>query len=145
MFESRLSIPLSNREERKFIFALVVLKCLLFAYLFFQYSSYWQSGPIEGLAVHAGDTSGYFNPAESLAQGQGYASVCRMPAFVPIYSGVSAVFNPFVAYQFVVILQFVFGILSVVWVARLAGHLAQNKKAYYIAGSIYAASLLIAG
>ena len=143
MFESRLSIPLSNREERNFIFALVLFKCLLFAYLFFQYSNYWQSGPVEGLAVHAGDTSGYFNPAESLAQGQGYSSVCRMPAFVPIYSGVSAVFNPFVAYQFVILLQFVFGILSVVWVARLAGHLAQNKKAYYIAGSIYAASLLI--
>jgi hypothetical protein len=67
-----------------------------------------------------------------------------MPAFVPIYSGVSAVFNPFVGYQFVIILQFVFGILSVVWVARLAGHLAQNKKAYYVAGSIYAVSLLIA-
>lgn len=144
MFKSKLSIPLSNREECKFIFGLVVFKCLLFAYLFFQYLNYWQSGALEGLAVHAGDTSGYFNPAESLAQGQGYSSVCRMPAFVPIYSGVSALFNPFVAYQFVILLQFVLGILSVLWVARLAAHLAQNKKSYYIAGSVYAASLLIA-
>jgi len=144
MFESRLSIPLSRKEERNFIFAVLVFKCVLFAYLFFQYTNYWQAGPIEGLAVHAGDTSGYFNPAESLAQGQGYSSVCRMPAFAPIYSGVSAVFSPYIAYQYVILLQFVFGILSVVWVARLAGHLAQNKKAYYIAGIIYAASLLIA-
>ncbi|MEY3835640.1 MAG: hypothetical protein RI989_1068, partial [Bacteroidota bacterium] len=60
MFESRLSIPLSNKEERNFIFALLVFKCLLFAYLFFQYTNYWQAGPVEGLAVHAGDTSGYF-------------------------------------------------------------------------------------
>jgi hypothetical protein len=144
MFESRLSIPLSNREERKFIFALVVFKCLLFAYLFFQYSSYWQSGPVEGLAVHAGDTSGYFNPAESLAQGAGFTSVCRMPAFVPIYSLFSAMFNPFAAYQFIVVLQFLLGVCSVVWVARIAGHLAQNKRAYYLAGIIYASSLLIA-
>jgi hypothetical protein len=67
-----------------------------------------------------------------------------MPAFVPIYSGVSALFNPYVAYQFVIALQFIFGVLSVVWVARIAGHLAQNKRAYYIAGIIYASSLLIA-
>ena len=144
MFESRLKIPLSNKEERNFIFALLVFKCLLFSYLFFQYTNYWQAGPVEGIAVHAGDTSGYFNPAESLAQGQGYSSVCRMPAFAPIYCGVSALFNPFVAYQFVILVQFVVGILSVVWVARLAGYLAQNKKAYYIAGIIYSASLLIA-
>ncbi len=144
MFESRLSIPLSNREERSFIFALVVFKCLLFAYLFFQYSNYWQSGPVEGLAVHAGDTSGYFNPAESLSQGAGYSSVCRMPAFVPIYSAISAIFNTFIAYQFVVVLQFLLGVCSVLWVARIAGHLAQNKRAYYMAGIIYASSFLIA-
>lgn len=144
MFESRLSIPINKREERNFIFSLVIFKCLLFTYLLLQYSYYWQSGPVEGLAVHAGDTSGYFNPTESLVQGAGYSSVCRMPAFVPIYLPVSAIFSPFVAYQFVILLQFVLGILSVLWVARLAGHLAQNKKAYYTAGIIYAASLLIA-
>jgi hypothetical protein len=55
MFESRLSIPIPKQEERKFIFALIVFKCLLFAYLFFQYSNYWQTGHVEGLAVHAGD------------------------------------------------------------------------------------------
>jgi hypothetical protein len=144
MFNSSLGIPLSNKEERNFIFALVVFKCLLFAYLFFQYSNYWQAGPVEGLAVHAGDTSGYFVPAESLAQGVGYTSVCRMPAFVPIYSWFSAIFNPYAAYQFVVVFQFLMGVCSVVWVARIAGYLAQNKRAYYIAGIIYASSLLIA-
>ena len=144
MFDSRLTIPLSNKEERKFIFALIVFKCLIFSYLVFQYANYWESGTVEGLAVHAGDTSGYFNPAESLAQGAGYSSVCRMPAFVPIYSAVSAVFNPYIAYQFVILLQCVFGILSVIWVARIAAHLGQNKRAYYIAGIIYASSLLIA-
>jgi hypothetical protein len=100
--------------------------------------------PSTSIAVHAGDTSGYFNPAESLAQGAGYTSVCRMPAFVPIYSWFSALFNPFAAYQFVVVLQFLLGVCSVVWVARIAGHLAQNKRAYYLAGIIYASSLLIA-
>ena len=144
MFESRLSIPLSKREERNFILALVVFKCLIFSYLVFQYANYWESGTVEGLAVHAGDTSGYFNPAESLAQGAGYSSICRMPAFVPIYSPVSAVFNPYIAFQFVILLQCVFGILSVIWVARIAAHLGQNKRAYYIAGIIYASSLLIA-
>ena len=144
MFESRLSIPLSKREERNFILALVVFKCLIFSYLVFQYANYWESGTVEGLAVHAGDTSGYFNPAESLAQGAGYSSICRMPAFVPIYSAVSAVFNPYIAFQFVILLQCVFGILSVIWVARIAAHLGQNKRAYYIAGIIYASSLLIA-
>lgn len=144
MFESRLSIPLSKGEERKFIFALIAFKCLLFSYLFLQYKNYWQAGPVEGLAVHAGDTSGYFVPAESLAQGAGYSSVCRMPAFVPIYSWFSAIFNPFAAYQFVVILQFILSICSVIWVARIAGHLAQNKRAYFLVGIIYASSLLIA-
>lgn len=144
MFKSRLSIPLSNKEERNFIFALIVFKCLLFSYLFFQYTNYWQAGPVEGLAVHAGDTSGYFNPAESLAQGAGYTSVCRMPSFAPIYSWFSALFNPLAAFQFVVVLQFLLGVCSAVWVARIAGHLAQNKRAYYIAGIIYASSLLIA-
>ncbi len=144
MFESRLSIPLSKKEERNFIFALLLFKCVLFAYLFFQYTNYWQAGPVEGLAVHAGDTSGYFVPAESFAQGAGYSSVCRMPAFVPIYSWFSALFNPNAAYQFVVILQFLLSIFSVVWVARIAGHLAQNKRAYYMAGITYASSLLIA-
>jgi hypothetical protein len=67
-----------------------------------------------------------------------------MPAFVPIYSWFSALFNPYAAYQFVVVLQFLLGVCSVVWVARIAGHLAQNKSAYYIAGIIYASSLLIA-
>ena len=67
-----------------------------------------------------------------------------MPAFVPIYSWFSALFNPFAAYQFVVVLQFLLGVCSVVWVARIAGHLAQNKRAYYLAGIIYASSLLIA-
>jgi hypothetical protein len=143
MFESRLSIPIPKQEERKFIFALIVFKCLLFAYLVFQYSNYWQTGPVEGLAVHAGDTSGYFDPAESLAQGAGYSSVCRMPAFAPIYSPVSAVFNPYIAFQVVILLQFALGIFSVVLVARLAGHLAQNKKAYYIAGIVYASSFFI--
>ena len=144
MFESRLKIPLSNKEEGNFIFALLVFKCLLFSYLFFQYTNYWQAGPVEGLAVHAGDTSGYYNPSESLAQGAGYTSVCRMPAFVPIYSWFSALFNPFAAFQFVVVLQFLLGVCSVVWVARIAGHLAQNKRAYYMAGIIYASSLLTA-
>ena len=144
MFDSRLTIPLSNKEERKFIFALIVFKCLIFSYLVFQYANYWESGTVEGLAVHAGDTSGYFNPAESLAQGAGYSSICRRPAFVPIYSAVSAVFNPYIAFQFVILLQCVFGILSVIWVARIAAHLGQNKRAYYIAGIIYASSLLIA-
>jgi len=144
MFKSRLNIPLSTKEERNFIFALLVFKCLLFSYLFFQYTNYWQAGYVEGIAVHAGDTSGYFVPAESLAQGAGYTSVCRMPAFVPIYSWFSALFNPYAAYQFVVVLQFLLGVCSVVWVARIAGYLAQNKRAYYMAGIIYASSLLIA-
>ena len=144
MFKSRLDIPLSNKEERDFIFALLVFKCLLFSYLFFQYTNYWQAGLVEGLAVHAGDTSGYFNPAESLAQGAGYSSVCRMPAFAPLYSWFSAIFNPYAAFQFVVVLQFLLGVCSVVWAARIAGHLAQNKRAYYIAGIIYASSLLVA-
>jgi hypothetical protein len=67
-----------------------------------------------------------------------------MPAFAPIYSWFSALFNPYAAFQFVVFLQFLLGVCSVLWVARIAGHLAQNRRAYYIAGIIYASSLLVA-
>jgi hypothetical protein len=119
------------------------VKLILFAYLAYNFNVYWDSGRITNyIFIKAGDSIGYYLPAESFASGKGYHSVCRMPGLLPIYSLARLFLSVGATKVMIVILQFICGVISVRALALVAGKVF-NAKVYTLTLVIYTVSTFV--
>lgn len=136
---------LFSRDDLRFWLPFVVaVKLILFTYFAFEFYHYRDpKAMVNGLAATTGDTPGYYNPAQAVADGLGYNSSCRMPAFVPIYSPLSMMLGEQNAKSAMVFIQLVFSILSVIALGRWAQRIIQRPYIFQWTVVLYALSSFV--
>jgi hypothetical protein len=126
------------------LLGIVVIKIVVVVYLGLAYAHFPTEKGRVGFANIANDTSGYLNPCESVAQGAGYSSACRMPAFLPIYTPVSALFGPNAAMQMIILFQIILSLFSAWAVYFIIKYFTGHSWFSVIGSWIYAVSFVIA-
>jgi hypothetical protein len=129
---------------RKWILIILAIKLVLFGYFAINFQHHWDADRIyNGVAIGAGDTGTYYEPAQDILRGEGYSSICRMPGIVPIYVPLSAIFGVQMAYVIVVILQFLCSVLSVLLLAIIAARLFGSKRAFLFTAIAFSFSTFV--
>ena len=90
------------------------------------------------------DTSGYIRPLESMVQGMGYDSVCRMPAFAPLYLLFYFLFGGTAVLSSLVFFQWFLSWISAILIFFVLLENAVPKRRSLFAASLYLAFPLAA-
>lgn len=122
---------------------IVSLMLLAFVILNTYISEYQLKFPLQGLFLTEGDTSTYYGPLENIIKGNGYNSICRMPALLPIYIPLRWFFNMFWAKNIIVLLQIATNIVAGVLLSRIAYELTKKRAVFYITLGLYVTSFII--
>jgi hypothetical protein len=118
----------------------LLIKVISFTFFAAEFAHNEAYSVIRGLFVMAGDTPGYYEPAEDFVNGYGYTSVCRMPGIVPIYGFLRFFGAPDIAKMLVILLQLAVSSFSVLCLARLASAAFPLKHIFPLTFFIYAVS-----
>jgi len=130
--------------NRKELVVLLVLKLAVVLYFNWQYQLYWPANQQQGWAMLGNDTSGYMRPLEAMVQGYGYDSVCRMPAFAPLYFVCYFIFGSANVLSALVLFQvFMSWISAVLIFLILKGNSVSNQRSL-IGASVFLLFPLIA-
>ena len=130
--------------QKTALLGILIIKLVVLVYLGLAYAYFPTEKGHIGIANLANDTSGYLDPSESLAQGLGYTSACRMPAFAPVYSPISALFGPYWAMQFVIVLQIILSLFSAWAVYAIIKYFTNHLWSSILGSWVYAISFVIA-
>jgi hypothetical protein len=136
--------PMIKSGTLKWIALAFLIKLPMFLFFIFQFRQNWpEDRLIHGIFVVAGDTHGYYSPAENAVSGPGYDSVCRMPGLLPIYFLLRFFLNVGFSKVLIVFLQFLCSTLSVYLLARIAKILFRNDAAFIVTFFAYAFSSFV--
>lgn len=120
------------------------VKAVLFLYYADQFRKYSLAELVKNQwAIATNDTSGYYSPLENAAQGEGYDTMCRMPALYPIYVPVSKMAGPDTAYLVVVFFQWFCSAVSCILLALLATSWFRSERIFAPVVLLYAGSSFV--
>lgn len=144
-FHNDLANPgFSKTEIRRWAMVALFMKLVLFGWFAVNIYYYWESGKVHHvIAGIQGDTKTYYIPAEDFVQGNGYTSICRMPGILPLYAPVSYLFGPPAAKVFMIVIQFVCSVISVVLLGWIASVLFKSKRAMGYTVILYGISTFV--
>lgn len=121
---------ISPRLKWTVLLGIIMVKLALFAYFTMEFNHFWKPNRIiNGFVIIGGDSYTYYIPAEDLANGLGYTSLCRMPGIVPVYNTFRLFFSMEVSKGLVVLSQLIFGIAAVWYFSRLIFELLKSEFA----------------
>lgn len=122
---------------------LIILSTVAFLVTNLWLVSYIPTEQIEGLFWELRDTQTYYSPLESAFQGEGYTSICRMPALAPIYLLLRLVFNVFWTKNVIILIQIGTAIVASVFTGRIAYKLTRSKLAFYFTSIATSSSFIL--
>lgn len=133
-----------NKRALKWIGLAFLIKIPIFIFFAVQFNQHWpQDRIINNIFIESGDTYGYYDPLENLAQGKGYTTICRMPGLAPIYFCLRLLFNQIWAKSFIILLQFIISTISIYVLARISKMLFKTELAFRITFFLYAFSTFV--
>jgi len=99
---------------------------------------------VNNIALKTTDTDTYYAPLEYYVTQGNYATLCRMPGFVPIYVPLRLVFNEGNAQVAIVFIQLIVDIISALLLAIVAARLFESKRAFIITVILYGINVFVA-
>lgn len=101
-----------------------------------------------GIAMYGHDTHGYVIPVENFMDGKGYTrnglpDAFRMPGYITIYGPLYFMFGEKAGRILFILLQFLVGVLSVYYLARLAYLLSESKRVFLWTFFLYCISTFV--
>jgi len=126
------------------LLGILIIKIAVLVYLGVNYLAHPTEAGHVGIANLANDTHGYLDPCESVVQGAGYTSACRMPAFLLIYAPVSLVAGPQAAMQAIIVFQIILSIFAAWAVYVLILFFTKHAWSSMLGAWIYTLSLVLA-
>ncbi|MCC6600739.1 MAG: glycosyltransferase family 39 protein [Crocinitomicaceae bacterium] len=131
-------------EIKKWLLLAFFIRLLLFVYFTTEFNNNWPANLIRNkfVIVH-NDSSGYYEPMKSWADGHGYSGACRMPGLLPIYARLRLFTGESGVLIATIVLQFLTGIIAVYFLARASYILFQSERLFKSVFFIFALSSFI--
>jgi hypothetical protein len=137
---NKMNIFLNDFSWKRWLIVIICLKALVFLYFSIQLKNHFSETLVGGWAATTGDTPGYYNPAEAMAQGHGYNSTCRMPGIVPIYVPISALLGQENAKVVMIFFQFLVSAISIYLLAKWAFLIFKRRWVFVFTAILFSIS-----
>lgn len=131
---------LNDFSWKRWLPLIVVIKLVVFLYFAFQLKATSPDVLVGGWAATTGDTPGYYDPAQHLAEGKGYDSACRMPGLIPMYVPMAMLFGEEGAKISMIFLQFLLSAISIYLLGKWAYFIFKKKWVFIITVLLFAIS-----
>jgi hypothetical protein len=135
---------ITRSYKLKWLLIVFVIKSALFLFLAHEFYHYAKSGLVKSwIVVEQADSISYYNPAQLFVEQGWYAGICRMPGLLPQYALFAWPFGHQSALMLIILLQFVFSVISTVLLAIVASRIIPHKMAFPATALTYAASSFV--
>jgi hypothetical protein len=135
---------ITTRVKRKWLLIILAIKLVFFLYWAIHYDLYSKAGLVKNhIAVELADTDTYYNPIDTWVNTGEYPTMCRMPGLAPLYAPFYMLFGKQVAYIAVIVLQFVFSVISVYFLSIVASRISKWKYAFHATAITFSASAFV--
>lgn len=120
------------------------MKVIFFIFFTLYRSAEWPADEtVKGIALISGDSPQYYKPLESLMQGEGYQSLCRMPGLLPFYAPLRLVMSEENTKVSIVFIQLLFDVFASLMLAITAARVFGSDRVFRWVAVVYGLSTFV--
>ncbi len=139
-------IKIEKKLMLQSLFFLITVKVFLFVFFALEHDESYDihNNIVNGIALKTTDSGTYFTPLEYYVTKGKYATLCRMPGFVPVYIPLRWFLDEGNAQVAIVFVQLIIDTISALLLAIVAARLFQSKRAFIITTILYGINVFVA-